>query len=224
MPETLAFRSIVLRSPEGEPVFQGLSWELPKQHRIRLDPGGAPGATALLRLATGLAVPERGEVLLEGQPHRGGGSMHSSLALGRVGWVPTHGGLLVNLSLLANVALPLRAVGGLPRATAEAEARLWLKKAGLLAVADRRPHTLDPVQAWLTALARTAASRPALWLVDRPPSFLAEDEADWARRLLQDGLAAGDAALVVDPPDGWAEDIQDRCHLSEGHMRPGSAP
>lgn len=224
MADSLRFRQVYLRSPEGEDVFQDLDWTLPQGGRVRLDPGGASGATALLRLAAGLATPETGEVLLEGVAHRAGGFHHPSLALGRVGWVPTNGGLLVNQSLLANVALPLRAVGGLPRATAEAEARLWLDRAGLLACADRRPHAMDPVQGWLTALARTAASRPAIWLVDRPPSNLADHEAGRALALLRGGLAAGDTALVVDPSDGWAADLPECCHLAEGRLRPGSAP
>ncbi len=190
---------------------------------MRLDPGGAPGVTALLRLAVGLEHPESGDVLLEGTPHRRGDFHHPSLARGRVGWVPTGGGLLMNQTLLANVALPLRAVGGLPRATAEAEARLWLTRAGLEPCQERRPHALDPVQCWLAALARTAASRPALWLVDRPPSFLADHERRHAQDLLRGGLAAGDTALVVDPADGWTTEFPDVCHLSEGRLRPGSA-
>lgn len=223
MPD-LVFRQVHHAAADGQVIFQGLDYTVAQGSRLRLDPRGGGGTTTLLRLAAGLVLPEKGEVLLEGVPHRQGAAHHPTLAQGRVGWVPTQGGLVVNLTLLANAALPMRAVRGLGRRAAEAEALLWLSRAGLKGCADRRPHTLDPVGRWLGALARTAACRPAIWLVDRPPASLSPEEAERALALVTEALAPEDTFIAVDGPDGWVRTVDTFCHLSEGQLRPGSAP
>jgi putative ABC transport system ATP-binding protein len=220
----LAFEGISLHSSEGEPVFEGLSFSLERGQRWRLDPR-RPGSatTALLRLAAGLAHPQAGRVLLDGTPHHPTAFAHPALTRGLLGWVPTGGNLIVNLSLEANVALPLRFVGGLRPRDALAAAHTWLERAGLADLAGRRPHALEPLDRWMGALARCAAMGASLWLVDRPPTLLDETAAAIASELLAAGPADA-AALIVDPPEGWAGPSLDCHHLVEGRLRPGSAP
>lgn len=219
----LRFEDVILHTEGGRRLFSGLLWSVPRGARLRLDPVAGCGCTALLRLAAGIAAPDEGSVVLDGIPFTYGGSHHPSLAKGRVGWVPTSGGLMVNLTLLANVTLPLRAVHGLGKEAAEEQAFQWLDRAGLAPLAAMRPHAFQPSEAWLGALVRCAASGPALWLVDRPPSNLEETMAQRALDILRGGLTISDAAIVVDPPDGWS-DLSDIHHLVEGQIRPGSAP
>jgi len=222
----LAFEDITLHSSEGEPVFEGLSASLARGQHWRLDPSlPGSGTTAFLRLAAGLAHAHAGRVLLDGMPHHRTEFAHPALVRGLLGWVPTGGNLIVNLSLAANLALPLRFVRGLRPLAAQEAARTWLARAGLADLAGRRPHALEPLDRWLGALARCAATGASLWLVDRPPTLLDDATAATAADLLAHGLADPAAStLVVDPPDGWAGPSLDCYHLLEGRLRPGSAP
>ena len=183
MPEpVLALEAVTLRSPEGRAVFQDLDWRLARGERFHLRGGGGVGCTALLRLCAGIAEPERGRVLLDGAPLRAG-MPHPFLQRGLLGWVPSDGGLVVNLTLLQNVALPLQFAQGLARAEAERTARAWLEQAGLGGQAGSRPAVPGDRESWLASLARAAAKGSRLWLVDRPAGGLDPEAIELALRV-----------------------------------------
>ena len=173
MPEpVLTLEAVSLRSPEGQPLFQGLDWRLQPgaRHHLKGDREGA--ATAFLRLCCGINQPQTGRVLLEGVSLDGASGRHPFLERGALGYVPSDGGLAVNLSLLDNVALPLRFALNVRREAANATALAWLERAGLAGFARQRPHVPGDGQSWLAALARAAAKGARLWLVDRPSGGL----------------------------------------------------
>ncbi len=201
----LRLRSVHLHSPEGAHVFRDQDFDLAPGARIRLVPEAGCGCSAFLRLAAGLTHPLEGEVLVDGSPYQAFGGLHPTQRQGRLGWVPTEGGLIVNLSILANLTLPLRYVRGLGAEEAREVGLAWLARLDLAPRADKRPHAFDASDRWLLTLARGVAMGADLWLVDRPPSILDEQSAGLARTLLEEGLGKDEAAaLVVDPEDGWA--------------------
>lgn len=220
----LSFLGVNLISPHGEQVLTGLSWDLPKASRIALQALTGGGASCLLRMATGLLHPTSGQVNLDGVVHHPGRFEHPFLARGGVGWVPTEGGLLVNQTLLANTALPLRFVKGMTRASAEVVASEWLEAAGLLDLAQRRPHAVDPRDRWLTGLCRSGASGAPLLLLDRPPAPLEGADLARATALLGRLFTLPVTALVVDPPPAWNHFFTGRVHLDDGRLLPGDLP
>jgi predicted ABC-type transport system involved in lysophospholipase L1 biosynthesis ATPase subunit len=194
----LLVEGVVLRSEEGRILFDGLDWSLARGARVRVRAPFAGDAAPLLRLAAGLAHPQAGSVRLDGTPLGPYAFDHPFLRRGALGWVPREGGLLVNQTLLANASLPLRFTKGARRAAAEARAAEALEAAGLAAVADHRPHALEPRERWLGALVRAALMEPELWLVDLPRGELPE-----AARVILDRAAASSAALVVTGGESW---------------------
>ncbi len=180
----VAFEGVTLRAPGGRTVFERLDWQLPRGGRVRVAGGRGSGGTALLRLCAGLAHPAEGRVVLDGVPHDPLARSHPFLRRGALGWVPQGGGLVANLTLAENVALPLRFVGGVPRAEAEARAAEALDGLGLGGDADLRPHALSPGERQLGAMARSALMEAELWLMDRPLDALDEVGLERARRLL----------------------------------------
>ena len=193
----LALEGITLRSPEGHLVFQDLDWRLQPGQRFHLEgvPGG--GASAFLRLCCGIAEPEAGRILLGGAPLAASYAPHPFLERGALGYVPSDGGLAVNMPLLGNVALPLRFALNLGREQAETEARRWLARAGLLESAHLRPRVPADAVAWLASLARAAAKRPEVLLVDRPPGGLDEPNRLAARELLASAGADPAVAMIL---------------------------
>jgi predicted ABC-type transport system involved in lysophospholipase L1 biosynthesis ATPase subunit len=167
----LALEAVSLADPRGGWVFRGLDWRLERGGRFHAAAGAGGGCSALLRLCAGLAEPDAGRVLLDGLPLTPAGR-HPFLERGALGWVPTDGGLAMNLTLVENVALPLRFAQGLDSNEAHRRAWEWLERAGLEALAERRPALPANRDSWLAALARAGAMGARLWLVDRPAGSL----------------------------------------------------
>jgi predicted ABC-type transport system involved in lysophospholipase L1 biosynthesis ATPase subunit len=175
-------------------VFQNLDWTLARGARFHAKGGSGGGCTALLRLCAGIAEPDQGRVVLDGAPLEAG-VPHPFLRGGHLGWVPSDGGLAVNLSLLQNVALPLRFAQNLGQREAERTALAWLEQAGLGPRAHRRPAVPGDRESWVASLARAAAKGSRLWLVDRPAGGLDADSIEAADRIL--GLAAQDPEVTL---------------------------
>ena len=198
----LVFEGVVLRSEEGKVVFHGLDWSLESGTKVNVRITSGGDASALLRLASGLAHPQEGRVVLDGIPLGPYSFDHPFLRRGAMGWVPREGGLLVNQSLLVNVALPLMFTKGIGRTAAESLAAHALDEAGLSEVVDHRPHVLDPRERWLGALVRATVMEPELWLVDQPPGAL-NRKMRGTVDLLLDRAVASPAAMVIVGDDSW---------------------
>ncbi|MDB6139379.1 MAG: amino acid transporter ATP-binding protein [Verrucomicrobiaceae bacterium] len=135
-----------------------------------LGPSGG-GKSTLLRVLGCLLVPEAGTVLVDGTP-----LPDSELgALGerrKNGFVFQGYNLFPHLTALENVALPLRAVHGVPAAQAETRAREMLGRLGLIGHEMKHPAELSGGQQQRAAIARALAPRPRLLLLDEPTSAL----------------------------------------------------
>lgn len=208
----LTLQRVTLLGEAGTPVLREAEARLPRGAKARLTGEAGAGRSCLLRACAGLVAPSAGQLLLEGLPFGPLAFQHPLIRRGGLGWVPTAGGLLVNQTLRANVALPLRFNRKLGKAAAEDEADRWLTALGLLDRAHLRPHALDPTDRWLGALARSAALGPDLWLVDRPPSALDPAEAQRAAAVLREAEGAVLAVLEVQGLDGL------RWTLAEGRL------
>jgi polar amino acid transport system ATP-binding protein len=216
----LVFEDVVLRSEEGKSVFHGLGWSLERGARVNVRAASSGDASALLRLASGLLHPQEGRIILDGIPLGPYAFDHPFLKRGAVGWVPREGGLLVNQSLLANVALPLMFTKGMRRAVAEAAATEALEQAGLSEVIHQRPHALDPGERWLGALVRATVMEPELWLVDQPSSVLDLGRQGTAGALF-DRAAASSSAMVIAGDDSWIPRTStQRIRLENGRLIP----
>lgn len=164
----VAFEGVGLRSQEGREVFDRLEGVVRRGERWRLVLERGGGGSALLRLVAGLAHAGEGRVVLDGVPLRPHGFGHPFLRRGAVGWVPQEGELVSNLTLLQNLALPLRFVRGVPRGEAEERAAAMLERVGLADHAGVRPHGLVRREKTLAAMARSTLMEAELWLLDRP--------------------------------------------------------
>ncbi|MEM1029707.1 MAG: ATP-binding cassette domain-containing protein [Myxococcota bacterium] len=146
------------------------------------------GKSTLLQLCAGLLPPRQGEVRLGG--HRLAGMRPSSLvAQGiRRGCVFQQGGLVANLSALANVGLPLRYhadVLDLSSRVIDARARFCL---GALGIAATDLHALPGRLSFgirkRVAFARAMALEPNFVFFDDPDAGLDEENAEVIRQVL----------------------------------------
>jgi phospholipid/cholesterol/gamma-HCH transport system ATP-binding protein len=131
-----------------------------------LGPSGT-GKSTLLAALTGELVPAAGEVRVfdETVPRRSRELLEMRKGLG----VLLQGnGLLTDLSVAENVALPLRTHTGLPEPLLQRLVAMKLNAVGLRAAADLYPRELSGGMARRVALARALALDPPLMLYDEP--------------------------------------------------------
>jgi molybdate transport system ATP-binding protein len=147
-------------------------------------PSGA-GKTSLLRVLAGLMRPQRGRVVVGGQPwcdtERG---VFVPPQRRHVGLVFQHYALMPHLDALHNVGLSLL---HRPAADRLREARRWLDHVGLGAeLHGRRPAVLSGGQQQRVAVARALAREPRLLLLDEPFSAVDQMSRQALYRLLAD--------------------------------------
>lgn len=166
-PSVVRFESVGLRYGQGPEILQDISFSLaPASFHFLTGPSGA-GKSSLLRLMYLAHRPSRGLVTLFG--HDVSSASRGSLPVirRRLGVVFQEFRLLDHLSILDNVALPLRVAG-----VSEEEVRKHVPElltwVGLANYLHARPPTLSGGQKQRVAIARAVINRPELLLADEP--------------------------------------------------------
>lgn len=149
-----------------------------------LGPSGC-GKTTLLRVIAGLQVPDKGEVILQGED-----ASRQDVRERGVGFVFQHYALFRHMTVFDNVAFGLRVKS---RKERPAEAEIARKVHELLSLvqldwlADRYPSQLSGGQRQRIALARALAVEPKVLLLDEPFGALdakvRKDLRRWLRNL-----------------------------------------
>ena len=186
-----------------------------------IGPNGA-GKTTLLHVAALLRRPDRGTVIIRGQP----ASPRNAAALRRVLSVVFQTPLLFDVSVLVNAAAGLR-FQGRPRQEAERRARTWLVRFGVGHLGDRRTRSLSGGEAARVALARAFATEPRILLLDEPFSALDAPTRTSLLPILRQCLReTGAAALLVTHDRDEAFTFGDRVAVMTGGriVATGKAP
>ncbi|MEP6298526.1 MAG: ATP-binding cassette domain-containing protein [Ilumatobacter sp.] len=143
----------------------------------------------------------------------------------RIGVVFQDALLLEHLSVVDNIAFPVRCSGASKRAS-RSTAHSWLERLGMSAVAERRPADLSGGEAQRVAIARALAAEPEMLLLDEPLSALDVSSRSEVRRMLRTHLDAfGGPRLLVthDPSDAFL--LADRLDVLEaGRITQSGSP
>ena len=165
---------------DGRAVVDGVSLELrAAELGVVLGRSGS-GKSTLLMTAGGWLEPDAGSVTTPGP------SWHETSYLAQ------RFGLLPELTVAENVALPLRLAG-----TSEQEVPQLLASLGLGGLDDRLPAETSIGQQQRTAVARALAGRPAAVLADEPTSHQDAASAELVWAALAEASARGSACLVA---------------------------
>ncbi|MCX5513767.1 heme ABC transporter ATP-binding protein [Kaistia algarum] len=171
----------------------------PGEVRALLGKNGA-GKSTLIRLLTGAAVPDSGEVVIDGQKLGGSGTQRT-LEASRLGVRAVYQelSLIPTMSIAENLFLghwPSR--GGvlahdeMARLTTATLARL-----GLDLDPRRTVETLSPAERQLTEICRVMLGHPKLVILDEPTSSLAAAEVEMLFKAVRSLSAEGIAVIYV---------------------------
>jgi len=127
------------------------------------------GKSTLLKLIAGLAVPDRGSILVDGRSTTDAAARETLRHT--IAWMP-QSPLLQRGTVRYNVEYGLRVRGGNDRAQQAARVDAILARLGLTGLAAQSSRTLSGGQVQLTALARTLVVEPTLLCIDEPTSNL----------------------------------------------------
>lgn len=158
------------------------------------------GKTTLLSLIGGLARPDQGQVLVDGQDCWA--QSDAELAVMRnstIGFIFQFGSLIPTLTALENILLPLSfAVTRSPEHESTALAMELLEKVGLSEKGNAFPAQLSGGQQRRVAIARAFINRPRIILADEPTGDLDEEtERDILKLFRHYNESEGTTFLVV---------------------------
>jgi ABC-type transporter Mla maintaining outer membrane lipid asymmetry ATPase subunit MlaF len=160
----LAFEAVV---PEGA-VSPPVSFTVGAHQVVALTGDAASGAHRLGPIALGLEPSGAGRALLYGQEVARLARRDALAFRRRVGYVPQGDGLLQNLSLADNVALPLQFGSALSPREIASRLRVMLAAVRLTDAAGLRPAAANDEQRRRAALARALAFDPELVILAQP--------------------------------------------------------
>ena len=182
----LSFQDVYFREG-GKTHLEGVSFALEPGERLVAFGRSGSGKHFLLQLAAGILMPTKGRI----EPPAPGGEALP------VGWIPNEGGLLNNLTLVENVALPLVYHGLLERSRAEQAARDVLAGWGLKNEGERRPAAVGISALRMVQLARAKLVRPAVYLLADPLEDVDAATARLVRRVLGELLSGEGRGCIV---------------------------
>ena len=152
---------------DGRTILRDISLDVPRGSVVAVFGPSGCGKSTLLAALTGELRPASGSVQLFGKdiPHDSRGLLEMRR---HTGVLLQGNGLLTDLTVAENVALPLRTHTRLPEQVLQRLVRMKLHAVGLLAAADAWPRELSGGMARRVALARALALDPPLMLYDEP--------------------------------------------------------
>jgi phospholipid/cholesterol/gamma-HCH transport system ATP-binding protein len=205
-------------------VLDRVSLRVPTGGAVAICGANGIGKSALVHLCAGLEQPTSGRVLIAGHD-TARQSIPALVEFGvRIGFVFQQGGLLSNLSVLANVAMPLayhRRALGLARAEISSRARQCLGSVGVGSDDWTRlpAHVSEGIRKRV-AIARILALEPNLLFFDDPMAGLEPDHADAVGSLVIELLQRPDVTVVVatTTPDHLGRAGADVYRLADGRL------
>lgn len=193
MSAPITFEGVPLGAQDGA----SLSLEIPERRTVAVLSGDASGVDPLGGYVLGLERPRTGRVTMLGTVVADLPPQERLAFRRRVGYLPAGDGLIQNLSLRDNVALPLRF--GSPASPREIEGRVNVILAALRLrdAAERRPAQVTDEERRRAAFARALAFDPTLLVLERPFDGLTARVAAELLELARGGETAEGARRTV---------------------------
>ncbi len=173
-------------------LFEDLNISLSAGQMLLVEGKNGSGKTSLLRILTGLNLPESGDVLWQGKPIDEVGPDYYE----QVNYIGHHDGIKRDLTCLENLRL-VQAMGKpLPIDLDDA-----LDKVNLYRFGDNFVATLSAGQKRRLAMARLVVTEAKLWIMDEP--FTSLDKASMAmfQQMFEQHLANGGVIVMTSHHD-----------------------
>ena len=192
------------------PVLRDLSLKVPRGKVTALMGASGGGKTTVLRLIGGQYRAQQGDVLFDGRDVGKMSEEQLYAARRRMGMLFQFGALFTDLSVLENVAFPLREHTKLPEALIRDIVLMKLGAVGLRGARELMPAQVSGGMARRVALARAIALDPELVMYDEPFAGLDPISLGTAARLIRTlNDALGLTSILV------SHDLEETFHVAD---------
>ncbi|WP_281415015.1 amino acid ABC transporter ATP-binding protein [Fusibacter paucivorans] len=190
-------------------VLKDIDFSVRKGEVISIIGASGSGKSTLLRCINMLETPSSGNVLYHGEPVKN--TPRDVVAYrSNVGMVFQSFNLFANMKVLKNCMIGVQKVNKKHEAEAKALALKFLKKVGMGAYLNARPHQLSGGQKQRVAIARALAMEPDLLLFDEPTSALDPEMVGEVLEVIKQLANEGLTMVVVTHEMAFARDVSTR--------------
>ncbi|WP_332743643.1 ABC transporter ATP-binding protein [Hydrogenophaga sp.] len=191
-------------------ILDNITLTVPRGKVTALMGASGGGKTTVLRLIGGQLRAQKGQTLFDGQDVTVMRAEALYAARRRMGMLFQFGALFTDMSVLDNVAFPLREHTNLPEALVRDIVLMKLNAVGLRGARDLMPSELSGGMARRVALARAIALDPELVMYDEPFAGLDPISLGTAARLIRQlNDAMGLTSIVV------SHDLDETFHIAD---------
>jgi polar amino acid transport system ATP-binding protein len=201
-------RDVRKRFGEHE-VLKGVSTEFQTGQVTVIIGASGSGKSTLLRAINRLEPHDSGSISIDGV-EVSDDQRTLQKQRSEVGMVFQQFNLFGHLSVLDNVTLAPRRIRRTPRATANEQAMVLLKRVGMQDHAHKYPWQLSGGQQQRVAIARALAMAPKVMLFDEPTSALDPEMVQEVLDVMRELARGGMTMIVVTHEMGFAREVADR--------------
>jgi phospholipid/cholesterol/gamma-HCH transport system ATP-binding protein len=180
-----AFFDEVYKQFDGKEVLRGLTLVIRKGEMLVILGGSGTGKTVILKHIVGLIKPDGGRVYVDGDDITDLDEDQLIPLRRRTGFLFQGGALFDSMTVLDNVAFPLREHTRLSNKDVADKAREKLKLVGLEGVERMMPDKLSGGMKKRVALARAIVLEPQSLLYDEPTTGLDPITTRWVTKLMR---------------------------------------
>ena len=194
----------------GSPALSGVSLSIASGELVFLAGPSGAGKSTLLKMIAAIERPSTGRVLVNGQDVGQMNAQQLYAMRRRMGMLFQFGALFTDMSVLDNVAFPLREHTKLPEDMVRDIVLMKLHAVGLRGARDLMPSQVSGGMARRVALARAIALDPELVMYDEPFAGLDPISLGTAARLIRTlNDALGLTSILV------SHDVEETFHVAD---------
>lgn len=213
----IQFQNVSREYAGGNVALDNVSLSIASGELVFLSGPSGAGKSTLLKLISAMEKPTNGSITVGGQEINNIKRVMIPFLRQNLGLVLQQNSLLTDRNLLANVMLPMHALG-ISGQEAKTRALAALDKVGLKNHARAMPQSVSGGEQQRAEIARAIVNRPQIILADEPTTNLDRDSASLVMRALVGFKEAGVTCVISTHDDYFLHQATRVLYLRDGKL------